>query len=120
MHPLTNQLAAIICNNKSLADCSVEEMEAIIKQYPYFASAHLLLAAKNKSESKTNARQLSTASLYFSHPLWLNHFLNKKEQILCEKFSSYRYNPFARSLHTFLKKRNNTSKTLYNCLEFYK
>jgi len=79
MHPLTHQLAEAICNNKSLAECSVEEMEAIIKQYPYFASVHLLLAAKNKLENKTNAAQLATASLYFNNPLWLHYFVNKKD-----------------------------------------
>jgi hypothetical protein len=49
MHTLTDQLAAALLNKKNLAECSAEEIISLTKQYPYFSSAHLLLAAKNKS-----------------------------------------------------------------------
>lgn len=60
----------------SLEDKSVEELEMLVSQHPYFGFAHLLLANKLKeSNNETLAKQLQKTALYFYNPLWLNYLI---------------------------------------------
>ena len=82
MHELINKLAFSLFNKNSLEECSAEEIENLAKQYPYFSSAQLLLAAKQKQINHHDfEKQLSLTSLHVNHPLWLNHLLNSKPSI---------------------------------------
>ena len=77
MHELINKLAFSLFKKESLEECSVEEIQHLAKQYPYFSSAQLLLAAKQKlTTGQDPEKQLSIASLHINNPLWLNHILN--------------------------------------------
>jgi hypothetical protein len=79
MHELINKLAFSLFKKNSLEDCSIEEIEELAKQYPYFSSAQILLAAKQKQAGDTQfENQLNTASLHVNNPLWLDHLLNSK------------------------------------------
>jgi len=79
MHELINKLAFSLFRKNSLDQCSTEEIEHLAKQYPYFSSAQLLLAAKQKQTDHPDfEKQLISTSLYVNNPLWLDHLLNVK------------------------------------------
>ena len=79
MHELINKLAFSLFKKNSVEECSVEEIEDLAKQYPYFSSAQLLLSAKQKQAGhKDFEKQLTATSLHVNNPLWLNHLLNSK------------------------------------------
>lgn len=79
MHELINKLTFSLFKKNSLEECNVEEIEELAKQYPYFSSAQLLLAAKQKQTSnEAFEKQLTTTSLHVDNPLWLDHLLNSE------------------------------------------
>ena len=59
---------------RSVSDASVGQLAHLATEYPYFATAQLLLAAKLKQEGKTGAfqQQLQKAALFSTNPFWLN------------------------------------------------
>jgi len=62
---------------KPLQQCSVEEVQQLAAQYPYFGPAHLLLSQKLKQENAPSyEQQVQSTSLYFQNRLWLEHLLN--------------------------------------------
>jgi hypothetical protein len=88
MHELINKLAFSLFRKNSLEECSVEEIEHLARQYPYFSSAQLLLVAKQKQTDHTDfENQLVSTSLHVNHPLWLDHLLNNttSEKIFTEE-----------------------------------
>src|SRR5512139_3630944 len=79
MHELINKLAFSLFKKNSLEECSIEEIDQLAKQYPYFSSAQILLAAKQKqSDDSEFDNQVITSSLYVSNPIWLDHLLNSE------------------------------------------
>jgi hypothetical protein len=89
MHELINKLAFSLFRKSSLEQCSTEEIEHLAKQYPYFSSAQLLLAAKQKQTDHSEfEKQLISTSLHVNSPLWLDHLLKSKssqEKIVIEE-----------------------------------
>jgi hypothetical protein len=89
MHELINKLAFSLFRKNSLDQCSTEEIEHLAKQYPYFSSAQLLLAAKQKQTDHPDfGTQLISTSLHVNNPLWLEHLLNSNptpEKIIIEE-----------------------------------
>ena len=78
MHELINKLAFSLFKKNSLEECGLEEIEDLAKQYPYFSSARLLLAAKQKQTNHPDfEKHLTTASLHVNNSLWLNHLLTR-------------------------------------------
>jgi len=66
-----------ILQKASLEDCTLEELQSIARQYPYFAPAKLLLAEKLKaSDLDSYNEELHKLSLHFTDPLWLDLLLN--------------------------------------------
>ena len=81
MHDLINKLAFSLFRKKSIEECDIGEIRDLVKQYPYFSSAQLLLAAKEKQTASAGfENQLSRASLYVNNPLWLDHLLNTETE----------------------------------------
>jgi tetratricopeptide (TPR) repeat protein len=79
MHELINKLAFSLFKKNSLEECKVEEIEELVKQYPYFSSAQLLLAAKQKQAGDPGFQnQLTTTSLHVTNPFWLDHLLSSQ------------------------------------------
>jgi hypothetical protein len=77
MHELINKLAFSLFKKNSLEECKLEEIEELVDQYPYFSSAQLLLAAKQKQAGDQDfQKQLATASLHVTNPFWLDHLLS--------------------------------------------
>lgn len=78
MNPLIDQLVQSVLKKKSLDECSIQELQQMSDQYPYFGIAQLLLAEKMKSENSSGYKdQLQKTSLFFQNPLWLDHLLNE-------------------------------------------
>ena len=88
MHEMINKLAFSLFRKNNLEECSVDEIEHLARQYPYFSSAQLLLAAKQKQTDHSGfEKQLVSTSLHVNHPLWLDHLLNSNtfEKIVIEE-----------------------------------
>ena len=76
MHELINKLAFSLFKKNTIDECGLEEIEDLARQYPYFSSAQLLLAAKQKQTNNgAFEKHLTTASLHVNNPLWVNHLL---------------------------------------------
>jgi hypothetical protein len=73
----TNVLTESILK-KSFDECSLEELENLANQYPYFAPVQYLLAQKLRSgDPESYEKQLEKLALYFNNPFWLDHLLNE-------------------------------------------
>lgn len=73
-------LVASIFQKGSLEDCSLEELQAVARQYPSFTPIHFLIAEKLKTNGgNLYAEQLEKLSLYVNNPLWLDFLLNGYE-----------------------------------------
>lgn len=61
-----------------LKETTVADLEMMAYQYPWFGTAQLLLAAKQKQTGSLNAdKQVQKAMIYFSEPLWSGAQLHK-------------------------------------------
>src|SRR6476659_3953366 len=70
-------LVRSIFQKESLDDCSLEELQAMARQYSYFTPVQFLLAEKLKTtDEKLYKEQLQKLSLHFNNPLWLDYLLN--------------------------------------------
>jgi len=70
-------LAKSIFQKETLQDCSLEELQHVATQYPYFAAVQLLLAKKLKTTNEDlYLQQLQKLSVYINDPLWLDFLLN--------------------------------------------
>jgi len=77
-----DQLAKSILQKNTLEDCSVQELQQITDQYPYFSAAQLLLAKKlQTAKAEQYLKHLQKTSLYFYNPLWLECLLNDTGEI---------------------------------------
>ena len=62
---------------KNIDDCSVEELQDLANEYPYFAPAQYALLLKLKGTDHTAYQsQLQKAILYYHDPLVFDHFVN--------------------------------------------
>src|SRR5437868_2806497 len=82
MNSDANELARAVLK-KPLQECSIEELQQIAEQYPYFGPAQLLLAKKISDSTHDTAansiqyeEQVQKASLYFQNRVWLDHLLD--------------------------------------------
>lgn len=80
MSPAIDELSMAVLK-KSLQHCSMEELERLARDHPYFGPVQLLLAKKISLEHNDNApsykEQVQKASLYFTNRLWLDLLLNE-------------------------------------------
>lgn len=61
-----------------LKETTVADLEMMAYQYPWFGTAQLLLAAKQKQTGSLNAdKQVQKAMIYFNQPLWSGAQLKK-------------------------------------------
>lgn len=82
MDSTIQSLTQKLLGKSSLEDCSIADLQSMVKQYPYFVPAQLLYAQKLKD---TNAvlylQQLQKTSLYFQNPFWLQYILANDKKI---------------------------------------
>lgn len=80
MNHSISQLAKLVFNNTSIEECSLQQLQKLADQYPYFAPSQLLLAEKLKETSgQSFNQQLQKTSLYINNPLWLDLLMNPDE-----------------------------------------
>ncbi|MEO8404137.1 MAG: hypothetical protein ABI480_06065 [Chitinophagaceae bacterium] len=69
-----NELVRSTIDKNTLQECSVDELQQLTQQYPYFGPAQFLLAKKLKEEgSSLYEQQSQRAILYFQDHLWFNY-----------------------------------------------
>lgn len=74
MNNVVNELTRSIVDKNSLQECSVNELEELTRQYPYFGPAQFLLARKLKEEnSPLYEQQSQRAILFFQDQLWFDY-----------------------------------------------
>lgn len=85
MNLLIAQLVHSVLKKESLDECSVQELQQLVDQYPYFGAVQLLLSEKIKSDnSSLSKEQLQTTSLFFQNPLWLDHLMNDAGKLMVD------------------------------------
>lgn len=79
MNSMIDELSRAVLH-RPLEECSIDELQRITSEFPYFGPAHLLLAKKLSSDLPANStnykEQVQKTSLYFPNRVWLDHLLN--------------------------------------------
>jgi len=70
----TDALAEALFKKPTLQDCSLQQVDYLAHQYPYFSTAQLLLLQKSEADADAHPKQLQRTALHFSNPFQL-HFL---------------------------------------------
>lgn len=71
-------LAGQLLNGADLSRASLEEIDILLEEYPYFAGLHFLKAAKVKALQKDElSGTVSKAALYFPNPHWFSLMLEQ-------------------------------------------
>lgn len=74
MNPAVNELVKTVVEKNSLEECSIEELQHLVSQFPYFGPAQFLLAQKLKQQnSPLYTKQSQKAILYFQDHLWFDY-----------------------------------------------
>ncbi len=78
MNIAVNELTQSVAGKPSLHDCSIEELQQLVNQYPYFGPAQFLLAKKLKEENSSLLKDhIAKARLYFRDTLWYHQLLHE-------------------------------------------
>lgn len=73
-----NQLTRALTGKEHIAECTEDELRQMVRLYPFFGPAHLLLAKKAAlSAADEDAALVQKASLYFPNPLWFDQLMNE-------------------------------------------
>ncbi len=66
---------------EQLEDISVEELKAMVEEFPSFNALHFLLSKKLKSEGSVEFyTETEKTALYFTNPFWLQWLLQNEEE----------------------------------------
>lgn len=69
-------LAGQLLNGADLSKASIDEIDILLDEYPYFAGLHFLKAVKLKSlQTEEQAADFAKAALYFPNPHWFSLML---------------------------------------------
>jgi hypothetical protein len=78
MNQSTEKVLSYLTGNGNLDAVSVDELQKLAAENPYFPVTHFLLAKKLKAEKASEySQQGQKASLYFSNPHWLQYQLSE-------------------------------------------
>jgi len=75
MSDRTDALAQVLFNKPTLQECSLQQVDYLAHQYPYFSTAQLLLLQKTEPGSEAYTTRLQQTALHFSNPLQLQYWL---------------------------------------------
>ena len=65
-----------LTGNENIDAVTIEELEKLVNDNPWFAVAHFLLAKKLKKENNDRfLQQVQKTALYFPNPYWLHYQL---------------------------------------------
>jgi hypothetical protein len=78
MKEVINQLAHALTGKEHITECTEDELRQMVRLYPFFGPAHLLLAKKvTVISADEEAALMQKASLYFPNPLWFDQLMNE-------------------------------------------
>src|SRR6476646_2379247 len=95
MSDRTDTLAQVLFNKPSLQECSLQQVEYLAHQYPYFSTAQLLLLQKTEPSSVAYTQQLQRTALYFSNPLPLQIWLESDALTATQRETELFQNPIS-------------------------
>lgn len=76
------QLARSCFGKNSIEECSLQELQNAVREYPYSAPLQLILSEKMRSQHPSlYQKQLQKTSLYFHNILWFDYLVNQEEYI---------------------------------------
>ena len=76
MNQFLEKTLSHLTGNSNIDQVSIEELESLTKNYPYFPVGHMLLSKKLKSQADPRfLSQVQKTALYFSNPYWLHYQL---------------------------------------------
>ena len=79
MNPSTDRVLRYLAGNENIENISIDELQNLADEHPYFAVAQFLLAKKLKVEKSSRfLRQVQKTNLYFSNPYWLHYQLSNE------------------------------------------
>ncbi|MCG2617529.1 hypothetical protein LZZ85_24735 [Terrimonas sp. NA20] len=71
------QLTYALTGKEKLADCSESELRKMVRLYPFFGPAQVLLARKTKDEQQEEAKEIAaSASLFVPNSLWFDRLMS--------------------------------------------
>jgi hypothetical protein len=73
-----NQIANAI-SEKTLDQCSVEELEEMVQQYPWFSAARFLLLRKKEVDGVDSSSLMQKTILYYHDPVSFAHFMHPQK-----------------------------------------
>jgi hypothetical protein len=79
MRDRTDHIVQALFDKPSLQDCSLQQVDYLAHQYPYFSTAQLLLLKKTEIGSEAHAQQLQRTALHFCSPLQFVHWLQPEQ-----------------------------------------
>lgn len=75
-----SQFIHAVTGKEQLTECSEDELRQMVRLYPYFGPAQLLLAKKEKEEKQEDAAQYrEKASLFVPNRLWFDELMDERE-----------------------------------------
>ncbi len=79
MNLSSDRVLQYLAGNENIEDISIEQLQKLAAENPYFAVAQFLLAKKFKSEKDSSfLPQAQKTALYFSNPFWLHYQLSNE------------------------------------------
>ncbi|MBO9657549.1 MAG: hypothetical protein J7527_01875 [Chitinophagaceae bacterium] len=73
------QLTHALTGKEKLEDCSESELRKMVRLYPFFGPAQLLLARKTKDDQHEEAKEIeSNASLFVPNALWFERLMSEQ------------------------------------------
>lgn len=99
MNPSTEKVLTYLAGNGNIDAVTVDDLQKLVAESPYFPVSQLLLAKKLKGENEAEyLLQAQKTALYFSNPYWL-HFQLTEEQIQKEPDQQQTGSPIIEDQH---------------------
>ena len=78
MNIAVNELIQSVAGKRSLHECSLDELQQLTNQYPFFGPAQYLFVKKLKEENSSLLKDyIGKAGLYFQDTLWYHQLLHE-------------------------------------------
>jgi len=79
MNPSSDRVLRYLAGNENIENISIDELQNLAEESPYFSVAQFLLAKKLKAENHSGfLQQAQKTALYFSNPYWLHYQLSEE------------------------------------------
>lgn len=81
MNKVENNIVRLLTGKEHLDEVSVDELQTITNEHPYFSVAQLLLTKKMKQDNHPGfTDQLQKTAVYFPNTHWLHYQLSSEEE----------------------------------------